>query len=79
MNSLFEILIGSRLATGRFNSALARVAKGAYGVCLYCEEDISARRMAAVLWAAFCINCHERIDRREIGVDENIERFAPAA
>jgi DnaK suppressor protein len=59
--------------------ALARVARGTYGVCLYCEEDISLRRMAALPWADFCISCQEQIDRREIEVDGNIERFAPAA
>jgi DnaK suppressor protein len=59
--------------------ALARIARGTYGVCLYCEEDISARRMTAVPWANYCINCQEKIDHREIEVDENIERLAPAA
>jgi DnaK suppressor protein len=59
--------------------ALARIASGGYGVCLYCEEDISQRRMAAMPWAGFCINCQEKIDRREIEVDENVERLAPAA
>jgi DnaK suppressor protein len=63
----------------QISTALARMAKGTYGVCLYCEEDISARRMAAVPWAAFCINCQEQIDRREIEVDENIEGLASAA
>jgi DnaK suppressor protein len=63
----------------QISSALARIAKGAYGVCLYCEEDISLRRMKAVPWAAFCINCQEQVERREIEVDENIERLAPAA
>ena len=64
---------------GQISGALARIAKGVYGVCLYCEQDISARRMAAVPWAAFCISCQEQIDRREIEVDENPERLAPAA
>jgi DnaK suppressor protein len=59
--------------------ALARIAAGVYGVCVYCEEDIPARRMATVPWAGFCINCQERIDRREIEVDENVERLVPAA
>jgi DnaK suppressor protein len=59
--------------------ALARIEKGSYGVCLYCEEDIPVRRMKAVPWAAFCISCQEQIDRREIEVDENIEKLAPAA
>lgn len=62
----------------QINRALARIAKGTYGVCLNCEEDISVKRMAAVPWAAFCINCQEQIDRREIEVDENTEPLVPA-
>jgi DnaK suppressor protein len=63
----------------QISRALARIARGNYGVCLYCEEEISTKRMAAVPWAAFCINCQEQIDRREIEVDEDIDRLAPAA
>jgi DnaK suppressor protein len=58
--------------------ALARITKGSYGVCLYCEEDITPRRIAALPWAEFCIKCQEQIDRREIEVNETIE-LAPAA
>jgi DnaK suppressor protein len=59
--------------------ALLRIANGTYGVCLHCEEDILPKRMAAVPWAAFCIQCQEKIDRREIETDEAIEMLAPAA
>jgi DnaK suppressor protein len=55
----------------QISSALARIARGAFGVCLYCEEDIPVRRMQAVPWAAFCIHCQEQIDRHEIDVDES--------
>ena len=65
----------------QIHRALARISKGTYGACLNCEGDISSRRMVAVPWAAFCINCQEQIDRREIEVDEteNMDRLAPAA
>jgi DnaK suppressor protein len=56
--------------------ALARARTGAYGVCLHCEEDIPARRLAAVPWAAYCVRCQERIDRMEIEVDETAELAA---
>ena len=59
--------------------ALARIAGGAYGVCLYCEKDISPRRLGAVPWAGFCIGCQEKIDRREIEIDETTGLLAPAA
>ena len=59
--------------------ALARIANGTYGVCLHCEEEILPKRMAAVPWAAFCIQCQEKIDRREIEIDETTGLLAPAA
>jgi DnaK suppressor protein len=59
--------------------ALLRIASGTYGICLHCEEDILPKRMAAVPWAAFCIRCQEKIDRREIEIDEAVELPAPAA
>jgi DnaK suppressor protein len=59
--------------------ALLRIANGTYGVCRHCEEDILPKRMAAVPWAAFCIRCQEKIDRREIEIDEAVELLAPAA
>jgi len=58
--------------------ALLRIANGTYGICLHCEEDILPKRMAAVPWAAFCIQCQEKIDRREIEVDETVELLATA-
>src|ERR1700678_2841855 len=65
-------------ALRQIHRALCRVANGTYGVCPHCEEDISPKRMAAVPWAAFCIKCQEKIDRREIEVDETIELLVPA-
>jgi DnaK suppressor protein len=59
--------------------ALLRIANGTYGICLHCEEDFRPKRMAAAPWAAFCIQCQENIDRREIEIDEAVELLAPAA
>jgi DnaK suppressor protein len=66
-------------ALRQIHRALRRIANGTYGVCLHCEEDISPKRMAAVPWAAFCIKCQEKIDHREIEIDETVELLAPAA
>ena len=59
--------------------ALAKVAEGTYGICLHCEEDISPKRMAALPWATSCIKCQEKIDRREIEVDDTPELLAYAS
>src|ERR1700740_2504522 len=45
--------------------ALRRIEEGSFGVCLHCEEDISPKRLAAVPWSAFCIQCQEIADRSQ--------------
>jgi DnaK suppressor protein len=66
-------------ALRQVRQALLRIADGVYGVCLHCDEDIVAKRLAAVPWAAFCIKCQERIDRRDIEVQDNEESLDIAA
>ena len=44
-------------------AALDRIEEGSFGVCLHCEEDISPKRLAAVPWTKFCIQCQEIADR----------------
>ena len=43
--------------------ALERVARGNYGVCESCGEDISPARLKALPWARYCVQCQEIISR----------------
>ena len=47
------------------NLAIHRIGNGGYGTCMHCEEDISPKRLQAVPWAPYCIQCQEMADRRE--------------
>ncbi len=42
-------------------AAMRRIDQGTYGVCNECEEPISAKRLAAVPWAKFCVSCQDRV------------------
>ena len=42
------------------DDALARVENGSYGICIECEEEISAARLKAVPWTKVCITCKEK-------------------
>ena|SRR5579872_430163 len=44
-------------------NALDRIVTGEYGMCLECEEPISAKRLTALPWAALCLSCQEASDR----------------
>lgn len=63
----------------QIHRALARIAHGGYGTCQNCDEDILPKRLTAMPWAAFCIVCQEKIDRREIQIEETAELLASAA
>lgn len=52
--------------------ALRRINDGSFGTCLHCDEEISPKRIAAVPWAANCIQCQELADRNK---EEGNEAF----
>lgn len=52
--------------------ALRRINDGSFGTCMHCEEEISPKRLAAVPWAAYCIQCQEQADRNQA---ENNDAF----
>jgi len=40
-------------------AALDRIEAGDFGICLGCEEPIPAKRLQAVPWAKFCVECQQ--------------------
>ncbi len=55
--------------------ALRRIHEGSFGTCVECESAISPKRLAAVPWAACCIQCQEAAERDR----ENGKESLPAA
>ena len=53
--------------------ALTRLAAGAYGGCLHCDAEINAKRLAAVPWTSYCIECQEAADRHEFDPAEDFD------
>lgn len=41
------------------NEAIERIDGKEYGVCQNCEEEINPKRLAAVPWARYCLDCQE--------------------
>jgi DnaK suppressor protein len=54
-------------------AALRRMDKGLFGVCAECEENINAKRLAAIPWATLCIVCQEAADHEEKAPGEEFE------
>jgi DnaK suppressor protein len=60
-------------------AALRRISDGSFGTCLDCESPISPKRLAAVPWAARCLQCQEAADGQGRGVEELSEDLVDAA
>jgi DnaK suppressor protein len=61
-------------------ASLRRIEDGIYGICLHCEGEISAKRLAAMPWATFCIRCHEIADNSQgESADKFVELLVTAA
>ena len=44
------------------SEALTRIESDTYGICVECDERIGAKRLAAIPWAKYCIDCQEQKD-----------------
>jgi DnaK suppressor protein len=43
--------------------ALGRVKEGTYGVCSNCGNVIGEKRLQAVPWTSYCIDCQELVEK----------------
>jgi len=47
-------------------AALLRLAEGTFGECLHCGRTIGMKRLEALPWTPYCIECQEKIENGEI-------------
>jgi DnaK suppressor protein len=45
------------------NEALERIADEEYGACQNCEKEINPKRLDAVPWARYCLECQELVEQ----------------
>ena len=45
------------------DEALLRIDDNEYGVCQNCEKEINAKRLAAIPWARYCLDCQELLEQ----------------
>jgi DnaK suppressor protein len=45
------------------DEALRRVEDKEYGTCQNCEKAINPKRLAAIPWARYCLDCQELVER----------------
>jgi len=44
-------------------SALSRIREGTFGECINCGNEINAKRLEAVPWTRYCIECQEKLEQ----------------
>ena len=58
-------------------AALERIKEGTYGACMECEAEIGIKRLRAVPWAEYCLECQTNADRDAMNAIETpLTRFA---
>jgi DnaK suppressor protein len=60
-------------------AAMARIDNGSYGLCENCEKAIAPRRLDAVPWARYCVQCQDSLDRGPKPAAQFAERMPIAA
>lgn len=43
--------------------ALDRISSGTFGCCLHCGDAIGLKRLQAIPWARYCVDCQERVEQ----------------
>ena len=46
--------------------ALERLNEGSFGECVNCGNQIGPKRLEALPWTPYCIDCQEKIERGEM-------------
>jgi DnaK suppressor protein len=45
------------------DEALLRVEDDEYGLCQNCENEINPKRLAAIPWARYCLDCQQLVEQ----------------
>lgn len=45
------------------DEALLRIDDNEYGPCQNCEKEINPKRLAAIPWARYCLDCQELLEK----------------
>lgn len=45
------------------DEALIRIDDDEYGTCQNCEKEVNPKRLAAIPWARYCLDCQELLEK----------------
>jgi DnaK suppressor protein len=56
---LYSLTDGERSTLLQIDDAIARIDDASYGLCSNCSQAIAERRLTAVPWSPYCVDCQE--------------------
>jgi DnaK suppressor protein len=63
---LFSQSNNERQLLAMVETALQRIREGAFGECVSCGNEINAKRLEAVPWTRYCIECQEKLENGQL-------------
>ncbi len=60
---LFSQSNNDRQLLAMIDAALTRIRGGTFGECISCGAEINPKRLEAVPWTRYCIDCQERMEQ----------------
>lgn len=66
---LFHQSSSERQTLQMVEGALSRIREGSFGGCISCGNEINAKRLEAVPWTRYCIECQEKLEKGQLEQD----------
>ena len=63
---LFSVSNNDRQLLQMVENALQRLREGSFGECVNCGNEINAKRLDAVPWTRYCIECQEKLEQGQL-------------
>ncbi len=63
---LFSQSNNERQLLALVEDALSRIREGSFGECVSCGNDMNPKRLEAVPWARYCIDCQEKMEKGQL-------------
>ncbi len=63
---LFSQSNNDRQLLAMVETALQRIREGEFGECVSCGNEINAKRLEAVPWTRYCIECQEKLEKGQL-------------
>lgn len=63
---LFHQSSSERQTLQMVEAALNRIREGTFGECISCGNEINPKRLEAVPWTRYCIECQEKLEKGQL-------------